>query len=67
MNAAKLSQIRRYAVQVADDHRDDIGDVILTHVEEDVQDHFGLTDQQFSDCDISYITWEALSAASLIS
>lgn len=59
-------KIIRYAVSICEDHRDDCGEVNLTHLEEDVIAHFNLDDDQFEDNDISFLIFKELERQKLL-
>ena len=55
-------EIITYALESADDNRDNLGDVSLTGVEEDVLVHFGLSDEEFEDRDLSFLIWKVFAS-----
>jgi hypothetical protein len=56
-----LWKILWYARKIVDDHRDRFtGEVDLTGIEEEVMDHFKLSDQYVDDHDISFEIWQYL-------
>jgi hypothetical protein len=62
MDTSKLTvferKVRLYALAVAADHTDRLGDINLTAVEEDVIDHYHLTAEEFEEGDYSFLIFK---------
>lgn len=57
--------IIRYAVSIWEQYLED-SEINLTAVEEDVRDHFELSDTQFEDGDISFLIFKAFDKRGLL-
>lgn len=58
MNYDEKQKYRKYIHSILDDHLDELGEINLTAVEEDAQDHFHLTDEEFEESEISLMSYD---------
>lgn len=56
----------RYALSVVQDHKDELGEVNLTSLDECCQDKFALTDEEYEDYDFSFAVFAALQKKGLV-
>lgn len=58
---ASKNTILRFVDTIYGDCRDDLGEVILTDVEEEVMNKFDIEDEEFEDRDISFMIFTYLN------
>lgn len=56
----------RYALSVVQDHKDELGEVNLTSLDECCQEKFALTDEEYEDNDFSFAVFTALQKKGLV-
>lgn len=65
-NAVFLRKVRLYALATYTDHKDNLGDINLTALEEDIQAKFMLSDEDMEDLDLSFYVWKLLEDKGLL-
>jgi hypothetical protein len=66
MNSTLLNKIRLYAEWHCEEHRDECDDVNLTTLEEEIRDHFEIDEEDFDNCDVSFIIWKHLDTKKVL-
>lgn len=59
-------QVRRYAVSVCEEHRDENYEVNLTALGEDVFVHFNFTEAQYESMDVDFVIYAELKHMQLL-
>lgn len=66
MNSQILHKIRLYAEWHVEEHRDQYDDVNLTALEEEISDHFEISENDFETYDISFVIWKHLDSKKVL-